>query len=99
MIRSLLMFCSAFLLLSEPSGAAEQREPAKVDATYNAQVLALTSLSLLVTKLVDEKISVPKIKHFAQIEVAENETLTHVFRQLLGKDAAAVTDSELENYL
>jgi putative membrane protein len=99
MIRLRLMpVLFALLLLPGSLGAAE-RETAKIDATYNAQVLALTSLSLLVTKLVAERISEPKIKHFAQIESAENETLTHVFRQLLGKDAGAVTDAELETYL
>jgi predicted outer membrane protein len=100
MIRPLLKpAVLALLLLSGSVATADERDTAKIDAAYNAQVLALTSLSLLVTKLVAEKVSVPKIVHFAQLENAENETLTHVYRQLLGKDAGAATDAELETHL
>lgn len=68
------------------------------------QTLAIGAVTLLTSKIAVREISVPKLKAFAILEVAEQETLWGVLKSLQDPDAtrgepAAPADAELEAHL
>jgi putative membrane protein len=56
----------------------QEPDPSRVDADHLRQTLAIGSLSLLVSGLAAERIAIPKMKAFAQLEAAEQTTVVNV---------------------
>jgi putative membrane protein len=68
------------------TSASGKPDPTAVDGDYVKQVMALGSLSLLLSRMADDKIAVPKIKEFAAFEVEEQNTLVDVLASLQHPD-------------
>jgi putative membrane protein len=56
--------------------------PNSIEADHIQQTMAIGSLTLLVSRMATEKISVPKLKEFALLEAAEQDTLLDVLKSL-----------------
>jgi putative membrane protein len=82
--------------------AADQRS---VDDEFIQQTTAIGALSLLASRLAAPQLTVPKLKRFANFEVADQETLWWVLDSLIGADPAreakgdSPSESELEDHL
>jgi len=68
------------------------------------QSMAIGALTLLVSRIAAEKINVPRIKEFALLEVAEQETLFDVMKSLQSPARSSgsvipTSDAELEEHL
>ncbi len=76
--------------------------PSEVGSDYVGQALAIGALTLLVSRMAQERIKVPKLKKFAQLEVAEQETLGEVLKALQTPGTASAggsSDAEIESRL
>jgi putative membrane protein len=82
--------------------AADQRN---IDDEFIRQTTAIGALSLLASRLAAPQLAVPKLKRFANFEVAEQETVWWVLNSLNGPSpsreakAEAPSDAELEDHL
>jgi putative membrane protein len=79
-------------------------EATKIDVDQIRQTRAIGAFSLLVSKLAVEKINIPRIKEFALLEIAEQNTLMDVLSTLQNSSRVdgmvkLASDSEIEQYL
>lgn len=93
-----------------PAYSQEQRgSPDRVQNTSDTetdfirQMIAIGSLSLSVSRLAEQRISVPKLKQFAQFEIAWQQQLAEVMKSLQASrpvnEANPPSDQELEQNL
>lgn len=74
------------------------------DEQYIQQTMAIGSLSLAVSRIAERKTQSPKLKEFAQFEVAEQETVADVLKSLQNSGLVSGTvkppsDAEVEQHL
>jgi len=92
------------------TGAVAQIEPAAhdsalpsdIESDYFRQVMAIGGLTLLVSRMAQERVKVPKLKKFAELEVAEQETLGEVLKALQNPgtvNAGWPSEAEIEDRL
>src|SRR5262249_29160898 len=65
--------------------------PSSAEAQYIQQVMPLGSLSLALSRIAEQKAQFPKLKQFAQLEVAEQETVADVLKSLLNPGSLSGT--------
>jgi putative membrane protein len=103
-----IVFLAGFVGLITPPFAQGQPtaapKPETIEADQLQQSMAIGALTLLVSKIAAERINVPRIKEFALLEVAEQESLFDVMRSLQSPAQAGGTvnptsDAELEAHL
>jgi putative membrane protein len=86
--------------VGQPAAAA----PNTIEADQLQQSMAIGALTLLVSRIAADRINVPRIKEFALLEVAEQQTLFDVMKSLRGTAQATgsvspTSDAELEEHL
>jgi putative membrane protein len=70
----------AYISFAWPQQAAVSHNT--IEADHIQQTMAIGSLTLLVSRLATEKISIPKLKEFALLEAAEQGTMLDVLKTL-----------------
>jgi putative membrane protein len=87
-----------------PAESVFAAEPQNIDKDFFQQSTAIGALSLLASRLALTQLTVPKLKRFADLEVAEQETVWSVVMSLTGSGSPAdkteiPTNEGLEGHL
>jgi predicted outer membrane protein len=88
--------------LARPLTGAAQAVSPDIDQDFVRQAMAIGALTLRASRIGLAELKVPKLKVFANFEVAEQETFWPILRSLADPDftrSAAPPDTELERHL
>jgi len=74
----------------QPASSRTSINPAAVDMDYVKQVMSLSSLSLVLSRMAaGDKVNVPRIRQFAQLELEEQQTVADVWTSLQSDEVRA----------